>query len=166
MKSADGRVATVATRREKNLVQRKNKRTHLTPTGLLMEGDSAQNPWPDHSERYRDFSPTDWRLVVRIASTKIARQSCHFYPHPDPASGMLRKPLIDAMSMRKKTGSIDRSLVCSRRSASGVRHHSEYSASRSRACSFSAVYSGSRNSTYVPFTTTLVQLKGFPISST
>src|ERR1022692_1538833 len=23
----------------KNLVQRKNKRTHLTPTGLLMEGD-------------------------------------------------------------------------------------------------------------------------------
>jgi hypothetical protein len=33
----------VATRRErKNLVQRKNKRTCLTPTGLLMEGDSAQ----------------------------------------------------------------------------------------------------------------------------
>ena len=29
----------MATRREKNLVQSKNKRTHLTPTGLLMEGD-------------------------------------------------------------------------------------------------------------------------------
>ena len=28
----------------KNRVQRKNKRTHLTPTGLLMEGVSAQNP--------------------------------------------------------------------------------------------------------------------------
>src|ERR1022692_2526091 len=28
----------------KNLVQRKNKRTHLTPTGLLMEGDYTQNP--------------------------------------------------------------------------------------------------------------------------
>jgi len=39
LKSEDGRVATVAIRRErKNLVQRKNKRAHLTPTGLLMEG--------------------------------------------------------------------------------------------------------------------------------
>ncbi|MGA2376778.1 MAG: hypothetical protein ABSF72_14750 [Candidatus Sulfotelmatobacter sp.] len=36
-KSADGRVAPVATRREKNVVRRKSKRTHLTPTGLLME---------------------------------------------------------------------------------------------------------------------------------
>jgi hypothetical protein len=44
IESADGRVATVVTRREKNLVQRKNKRTHLTPTGLLMEGDYTQNP--------------------------------------------------------------------------------------------------------------------------
>ena len=35
-------MATVATRREKNLVQRKNNETHLTPTGLLMEGDFAQ----------------------------------------------------------------------------------------------------------------------------
>jgi len=39
---------------EINLVQRKNKRTILTPTGLLMEGDSAQNPL---NERYRDFPP-------------------------------------------------------------------------------------------------------------
>jgi hypothetical protein len=30
-----------ATRRENNLVQRKSKRTHLTPTGLLMEGHVA-----------------------------------------------------------------------------------------------------------------------------
>jgi transposase len=29
--------------KEKTFVQRKNKRTHLTPTGLLMEGVSAQN---------------------------------------------------------------------------------------------------------------------------
>jgi hypothetical protein len=44
-KSADGRVATaMATRREKNLVQRNNKRTHLTPTGLLMEGDYTNYP--------------------------------------------------------------------------------------------------------------------------
>ena len=55
------------------------------------------------------------------------------------------------MSMRKKTGSIDRSLLRSRRSASGVSHHSEYCTSRSRACSFSAVYCGSRNSAYIPF---------------
>jgi hypothetical protein len=40
--SANGSMATVATRREeKNLVQRKNNRTPLTPTGLLMEGDYA-----------------------------------------------------------------------------------------------------------------------------
>src|ERR1700731_1460109 len=32
------------TRPEKNLVQQKNNRIHLTPTGLLMEGDYAQNP--------------------------------------------------------------------------------------------------------------------------
>ncbi len=38
-KSADGRVATVATAARKSLVQRKEKRTLLTPTGLLMEGD-------------------------------------------------------------------------------------------------------------------------------
>jgi hypothetical protein len=42
--SADGRVATVAARRENNFVEPKNGRTHLTPTGLLMEGDSAQKP--------------------------------------------------------------------------------------------------------------------------
>ena len=47
-KSADGRVATVATRWEKNIVQRKNSKTHLTPTGLLMEGDYTQSPPPDH----------------------------------------------------------------------------------------------------------------------
>jgi len=32
------------TRREKNLVQRKTKRIHLTPTGLLMEGVYTQVP--------------------------------------------------------------------------------------------------------------------------
>ncbi|HKU23512.1 MAG TPA: hypothetical protein VJQ50_21050, partial [Terriglobales bacterium] len=39
--SADGRMATVAARieREENLAHKtKNKRTDLTPTGLLMEG--------------------------------------------------------------------------------------------------------------------------------
>ena len=42
-------MATVATRREKNLVQRKNKRTYLTPTGLLMEGVSTKGN-QSHSE--------------------------------------------------------------------------------------------------------------------
>jgi hypothetical protein len=39
-------MATAATRQEKNLVQQKYKRIDLTPTGLLMEAYSAQNPWP------------------------------------------------------------------------------------------------------------------------
>jgi len=30
--------------KEKKLVQRKNKRIHLTPTGLLMEGDFTHLP--------------------------------------------------------------------------------------------------------------------------
>ncbi len=39
LESADGSMATVANSAgEKTFVQRKNKRTHLTPTGLLMEG--------------------------------------------------------------------------------------------------------------------------------
>jgi hypothetical protein len=37
-------MATVATRRRKNLVQEKTRATNLTPTGLLMEGDYTQNP--------------------------------------------------------------------------------------------------------------------------
>ena len=37
--SADGRVATVAIRPREKLVQQTSKRTNLTPTGLLMEGD-------------------------------------------------------------------------------------------------------------------------------
>jgi hypothetical protein len=37
-------MATVATRQEKNFAQRKNEITHLTPTGLLMEGLYTQNP--------------------------------------------------------------------------------------------------------------------------
>jgi hypothetical protein len=31
--------------RRKNYVQQKPKRIHLTPTGLLMEGDYTQNPY-------------------------------------------------------------------------------------------------------------------------
>jgi len=50
-------MATAATRLEKNFVQRKNKRIDLTPTGLLMEGDSAQNPI---NECYGDFADTDF----------------------------------------------------------------------------------------------------------
>jgi hypothetical protein len=50
-------VATVATRLEReNLAERKHEETHLTPTGLLMEGRYAQNPI---NERYGDFSPIE-----------------------------------------------------------------------------------------------------------
>jgi hypothetical protein len=43
---ADGRVATAGRfgERERKLVQQNKQRTHLTPTGLLMEGDHNQNP--------------------------------------------------------------------------------------------------------------------------
>src|SRR5260370_3836356 len=45
-KSADGRVATAAVAGSgKKTCLRKNKRTHLTPTGLLMEGDFTQYVW-------------------------------------------------------------------------------------------------------------------------
>jgi hypothetical protein len=44
-KSAEGGVATVATRRgEKSLSNERTKESHLTPTGLLMEGDYNQKP--------------------------------------------------------------------------------------------------------------------------
>src|ERR1017187_2823473 len=76
LKSADGRVATVATRRgRKNLVQRKNKRTHLTPTGLLMEGDYTQNPAVGEMARLRQYAPKavscaataqDWGLAFAL----------------------------------------------------------------------------------------------------
>ncbi len=56
-------MATVATRREKNLVQQKNHRTLLTPTGLLMEGHYAQNPV---NERYGDLQ--ERRSLRRIGS--------------------------------------------------------------------------------------------------
>jgi hypothetical protein len=50
LESADGSMATVATRREKILCQLKEPKTHyepripLTPTGLLMEGSYTQIP--------------------------------------------------------------------------------------------------------------------------
>jgi hypothetical protein len=44
LESADGSMATVATRREKKLVQRKNNGTYSTPTGLLMEAITRLDP--------------------------------------------------------------------------------------------------------------------------
>jgi hypothetical protein len=43
LESADGSMATVSTRREKKRAPQKETRIDLTPTGLLMEGDFAQN---------------------------------------------------------------------------------------------------------------------------
>ena len=39
LESADGRMASVANSAGEKLVNQNNTRTHLTPTGLLMEGD-------------------------------------------------------------------------------------------------------------------------------
>ena len=44
LESADGSMATVATRRRKTFVSRKRTKIYLTPAGLLMEGDYAQTP--------------------------------------------------------------------------------------------------------------------------
>lgn len=58
----------MATRREKNLVQQKTKRILLTPTGLLMEGDSAQNPSMSSIKRdvkKKNFPTTGVEIVSR-----------------------------------------------------------------------------------------------------
>jgi hypothetical protein len=44
LESADGSMATVATRREKTAVSRNQNRIDLTPTGPLMEDDYTQVP--------------------------------------------------------------------------------------------------------------------------
>jgi len=44
LESADGSMATVATRREKNDVPRRGNRINLTPTGLLMEELALKTP--------------------------------------------------------------------------------------------------------------------------
>jgi hypothetical protein len=55
-KSADGRVATVATRLgKKRNDSPKPRRIDLTPTGLLMEGHYTQNPCSGHFEGNRSF---------------------------------------------------------------------------------------------------------------
>src|ERR1039457_3259295 len=54
----------------KNLVQRKNKRTHLTPTGLLIEGDFTQNP------------RSGWVVSVMGISQQLRRGRQRFHPKP------------------------------------------------------------------------------------
>jgi hypothetical protein len=56
LESADGSMATVATRREENDVSRSPNRINLTPTGLLMEGDftalihgQLTDSWPNQA---------------------------------------------------------------------------------------------------------------------
>jgi hypothetical protein len=44
-------MAAVATRRKEKTCTTKKKRTHLTPTALLMEGHYVQNPCRGHFER-------------------------------------------------------------------------------------------------------------------
>jgi hypothetical protein len=48
----------------KNLVQQKNTRTYLTPTGLLMEGDYTRNPLSDSSLQILLFDPD--RMFPRL----------------------------------------------------------------------------------------------------
>jgi hypothetical protein len=60
LESADGSMATVATRQDRNFVERNqnslmNLEFPLTPTGLLMEGDFTQNHPDRHFERNREW---------------------------------------------------------------------------------------------------------------
>src|SRR5580692_7118618 len=82
LESADGSMATVATRREKNFSLRKRKETHyeprisLTPTGLLMEGHFTQNPYRGDFERNRDVSITNTACVpaMRVRASSAIRR--------------------------------------------------------------------------------------------
>jgi hypothetical protein len=58
------------------------------------------------------------KRASKLASTIL--RECEFAPPAlYSASGMARRPLMEAMSRRKNTSSIERSLVCSRLSARG-----------------------------------------------
>ena len=62
------------TRPEKKLVQRKNKRTHLTPTGLLMEGDYTQNPCPASMSViaiYQQLTQFSFRVADQASGERI-----------------------------------------------------------------------------------------------
>jgi hypothetical protein len=71
------------TRPEKNLVQPKNKKTHLTPTGLLMEGvlidPSALNEYygdlPNIGDRRVDIQAAQRHFHLGFRIFKAARQS-------------------------------------------------------------------------------------------
>ena len=56
VESANGSMATAATRQEKNDVSQSKNKIALTPTGLLMEGDFTQNPSQDYLVGLRDTS--------------------------------------------------------------------------------------------------------------
>ena len=57
LESANGSMATAATRREKHLLYEKEPQTPLTPTGLLMEGDYTN---------YRGENPIDRGYLVKL----------------------------------------------------------------------------------------------------
>jgi hypothetical protein len=67
------------TRPEKNLVHRKNKRTHLTPTGLLMEGVLASLRFMFAKigvERYWDATPLNGDgLVCCVSKNRLAEHA-------------------------------------------------------------------------------------------
>jgi hypothetical protein len=84
-------MATVATRQEeKNLVQRKNKRTDLTPTGLLMEGDYTNNGGIltiDVAERHDNLKPIPQLLPVSILALMVACDPGMTIRQADPSAG-------------------------------------------------------------------------------
>ena len=104
LESANGSMATVATRREeKNPVQRKNKRTDLTPTGLLMEGHFAQNPYRGILSAIEIFSPitrtgNNNNFAAPVWDAKASEGN--FQTFPTTVSKLVRNvPLVNSLEV-------------------------------------------------------------------
>ena len=73
LESANGSMATVAIRLEKNLCLREKRRIHLTPTGLLMEGVYTHNQTV--------MSVVDLSLLVRAGRLVLVIEAISCLPH-------------------------------------------------------------------------------------
>src|SRR6185312_14286433 len=96
-----------------------------------------------HTTRNKNFVS---RMVTRLCSQgqKAKLQSCLGKAYS--GSAIARRPVMETISMQKKTGLIERSSMVSRLWAKGVFHQREYSSSFPIACCFCVLYCGSSSS--------------------
>jgi hypothetical protein len=81
-------VATVATRREKNYDPQKPSKTHLTPTGLLMEGVYTQNPRRPRTDPVWPPQPRGDHARLMPICVGVMCESCervYLLAHPNTA---------------------------------------------------------------------------------